>query len=886
MHRRRLNPTFLKLFASLLVMSPSAYAAPIVNIPASSRIGANGRIGTASPRVGSVGTYRGACSKWVKLSLTQADPILDTNIKGERLLDNVPPTLEFPAVPEPLAGDQSRADRKGRFYARAPVLDFDQAGVPGIHSPSRPLPWDQPTCRLQGTYGTAPDVSSLGPALAARFRGNLHIETAGVYTFAIRSDDGYRLRIGEIEIQSYNGVRAPDTDTSRARFGSPGVYPFEILYFDRGSIAALEVLVAAGDICFAGAPDFAVQAPCTTGTDVYNDNVPASAFAGVFQALDYHRLDLPTWVTSSSDPAFTVTDETCATEEPDQTCGPLQAGSCGNGIRERVNTGTLGSPTFADEQCDDGNLISGDGCSSTCTTETNFNCGAGSISTCTLPAPIVVAPAHDQTIDTTNPTYTGNVPGLASAAGYFIDLNLDGALLPGCTGIPLTQGNGGAFSCTPAAPVLTNGSHSIFAILRFGTTHLTPGEDNIFTVALSPPNTTIDSGPSGSVTTSNAAFTFSSDKSPVTFECKVDGAAAFSSCSSPLLLSGLSAGAHSLTVRAVSVTRGIDSTPAVRNWTVSLPPGAPLIALPVDGKAINTPGPECVGTAPAGATVNVYLDNATTPTCSATADASGAFRCTLAGPLSDGTHSVSARALNSLGTESPSSSINNFIVDTVPPQVSLAAPTGSTFMRRPTFEGTTEPGATVRVYLDQERQPLCTEAANVGGSFRCVPLTDLAIGQHLFTAEAEDLAGNISTRLPPQAFTILASTTEVQLLRIVEPSEGAVTSLRPRLAGVGVSGTEVDVFLDETKFCRARVDTDGTWNCAVETDLSPGGHVVSARTRPDGTSAALEHSVHFTVRVGDAQHLAVGCGCNSDSEVVWALLAIGALVSRRQRRAH
>jgi MYXO-CTERM domain-containing protein len=62
--------------------------------------------------------------------------------------------------------------------------------------------------------------------------------------------------------------------------------------------------------------------------------------------------------------------------------------------------------------------------------------------------------------------------------------------------------------------------------------------------------------------------------------------------------------------------------------------------------------------------------------------------------------------------------------------------------------------------------------------------------------------------------------------------------------------------------------------------------VVSARTRPDGTSAALEHSVHFTVRVGEAQHFAVGCGCTSNNDVGWAILALGALVSRRQRRAH
>ncbi len=860
-----------------------AQAGSITDIPASSRIGADGKIGSENPQAGAVGTYRGLCSKWVKHSLAQDPLLLDSLIKAERLIDNAAPTVEYPSVVEPLAGDQSQPARKGRFFARTPVLDFEQDNVEGLHSPSRPMPWAASSCRLQGTQGAVPNVESLRGTLAGRFRGNLHIEAAGVYTFAVRSDDGYTLRVGGVEIVAFKGIRGPYTDSGRARFASPGVYPFEIIYFDRGNIAALEVLVAGADICFTGDPNFTQQTPCTAGVDLNNNDVLPSALQGAFQVLDYRRVDLPTWVTTSSDPAFTVADESCATEQSDQTCGPLQTGACGNGIRERVNIGTLGTPSFADEQCDDGNLTNGDGCSSTCSTETNFTCGNGPISTCTLPAPVLLSPQHEATIDTTNPTYSGNVPGLTTATGYFVDLNLDGQLLTECTGLSLTEGNGGAFSCTPSMPTLSSGSHAVFAILRFGGTNLTPGEDNIFTVALTPPDTSIDSGPSGTISSSNAAFTFSSNRTPVTFECKLDDALVFSSCAPPLQLSGFGPGAHSLAVRAVSIARGIDPTPAVRNWTVSLPPGAPIIALPVDGKSINNARPDFVGTAPASTNVNVYLDNATTPSCAAVANSSGAFRCTITGPLTEGAHAVVAKSVNSSGLESQGSSINSFTVDLTAPAISVTSPTGSTTVLRPALEGTTEPGAVVRVYLDEDTQPLCTVTASVDGAFRCAPSMNLMVGSHRFTAEAEDSAGNVSTRSTALLFSITSGETETTALRMTEPGEGAVTSRRPRVAGVGEPGLEVDVLIDDKEICRTRVDASGTWSCVVDVDLSRGAHTATVRA-VTSTSIASEASVQFVVSVGDAQAFAVGCGCEGAEGGVWAVLAVVLLVLKRKHR--
>jgi DNA-binding phage protein len=88
---------------------------------------------------------------------------------------------------------------------------------------------------------------------------------------------------------------------------------------------------------------------------------------------------------------------------------------------------------------------------------------------------------------------------------------------------------------------------------------------------ITPPETTIDSGPSGTVGTTSASFVFSSNEAGSTFECKLD-AGAFGSCSSPKSYAGLSEGSHTFSVRATDGAGNVDATPATRTWTVNTAP--------------------------------------------------------------------------------------------------------------------------------------------------------------------------------------------------------------------------------------------------------------------------------------------------------------------------
>jgi chitodextrinase len=85
-----------------------------------------------------------------------------------------------------------------------------------------------------------------------------------------------------------------------------------------------------------------------------------------------------------------------------------------------------------------------------------------------------------------------------------------------------------------------------------------------------PPETTIGSGPAGTLASRSASFTFSASESGALFDCALD-AAPFAPCSSPYTYSQVAAGAHSFLVRAKDAAGNADPTPAIRSWTVVSP---------------------------------------------------------------------------------------------------------------------------------------------------------------------------------------------------------------------------------------------------------------------------------------------------------------------------
>ncbi len=88
-----------------------------------------------------------------------------------------------------------------------------------------------------------------------------------------------------------------------------------------------------------------------------------------------------------------------------------------------------------------------------------------------------------------------------------------------------------------------------------------------------PPDTVIDSGPSGTIRSNQATFTFrgSPEAKTAKIKCRVDGGTYFD-CGSPHTFSGLSDGSHTVDFRAVGYAGNSDSTPASRTFTVDYAP--------------------------------------------------------------------------------------------------------------------------------------------------------------------------------------------------------------------------------------------------------------------------------------------------------------------------
>lgn len=257
-----------------------------------------------------------------------------------------------------------------------------------------------------------------------------------------------------------------------------------------------------------------------------------------------------------------------------------------------------------------------------------------------------------------------------------------------------------------------------------------------------PPDTVIDSGPSGPTASTSAAFTFSSTEDGSSFQCSRDGVA-FAACSSPRLYANLAQGAHTFAVRAIDFFGNVDETPATRAWTVdTVAPDAPVITSPADGSTFATHTVPVTGTAVPATTVRV-LDG-TVPIGSVTADAAGDW--SLDTSPADGSHTYTADAADAAGNISTPSPPVAFTVATVPQTTIVSGPSGTVVSRSATFAfSSDEADATFECSRDGAAFTSCATPITYSG---------LAAGAHSFTVRARDAAGNVDPTPDSRNWTV------------------------------------------------------------------------------------------------------------------------------------
>ncbi len=187
------------------------------------------------------------------------------------------------------------------------------------------------------------------------------------------------------------------------------------------------------------------------------------------------------------------------------------------------------------------------------------------------------------TVDTTAPQTTissgpANGATTADSTPTFEFSSGDGGATFACS-----IDGGGTFACespfTPSA--LADGAHTfaVTAADEAGNTDPSPAS-RTFTVDTTAPQTAVGGGPQEGATTSDStpAFAFSSDAPGSTFECIIDGGAAFA-CQSPYTPAALADGEHTFSVTATDSSGNRDASPTIRRFTVDTRP-VPVALVP------------------------------------------------------------------------------------------------------------------------------------------------------------------------------------------------------------------------------------------------------------------------------------------------------------------
>ena len=158
----------------------------------------------------------------------------------------------------------------------------------------------------------------------------------------------------------------------------------------------------------------------------------------------------------------------------------------------------------------------------------------------------------------------------ASEAGSSFECLLDTAAYAACAS---PQGYAG----------LVQGPHtfSVRAIDGSGNVDATPSSI-VWVVDTLAPDTTIATKPQALSNSAAASFTFSSDETGTTFECKLD-VGDFDSCGASQTYTNLADGQHVLTVHARDTAGNVDASPASHTWTVdTVAPETTIASAPPD----------------------------------------------------------------------------------------------------------------------------------------------------------------------------------------------------------------------------------------------------------------------------------------------------------------
>ena len=300
---------------------------------------------------------------------------------------------------------------------------------------------------------------------------------------------------------------------------------------------------------------------------------------------------------------------------------------------------------------------------------------------------------------------------------------------------------------------LTDGSHT--ATFRAedaaGNQDQTPAT-RTFTVDTTAPDTQINTGPSGTISSNQATFTFAGDPAADTakIQCRIDSGP-FADCTSPKTFTGLTDGSHTATFRAEDAAGNQDQTPATRTFTVDTTAPDTQINTGPSGTISSNQATFTFAGDPAADTAKIQcrIDSGPFADCTSPKTFTG---------LTDGSHTATFRAEDAAGNQDQTPATRTFTVDTTAPDTQInTGPSGTISSNQATFTFAGDPAAdTAKIQCRIDSGPFadCTSPKTFTG------LTD---GSHTATFRAEDAAGNQDQTPATRTFTVDTTAPDTQI---------------------------------------------------------------------------------------------------------------------------
>jgi cysteine-rich repeat protein len=451
------------------------------------------------------------------------------------------------------------------------------------------------------------------------------------------------------------------------------------------------------------------------------------------------------------------------------------------------------------EQCDDGNIVNGDGCNATCQLESG--------ATCTVDVLPVIGVCDTAGTGSVSGNVCGN--GLVAWAEICDDSNTVNG--DGCSATcTLETGATCAVDVLPVIGVCDNG----------GTGSVIPD-----TTPPIVPTCTATPNPAtgGTLVTVTCTAIASGDS------ISISGAICTPDPSTGWDVTCTALGSIIGTNPTVTVTdpAGNPTTGTVPLVIDNTPPAAPTVTS-VDGQTGNIvtsdTTPTFVGTGEPGSTITI-TDGSGNVIGTGIVDGSGNWTVTPSTPLPEWTSVLTVTATDPAGNVSPGTPVT-VIVDTITPVAptvtSVDGQTGNivTSDTTPTFVGTGEPGSTITI-TDGSGNVIGTGIVDGSGNWTVTPSTPLPEWTSVLTVTATDPAGNVSPGTPVTVMVDTITPVAPTVTSVDGQTGNIVTSdTTPTFVGTGEPGSTITITDGSGNVIGTGiVDGSGNWTVTPSTPL-------------------------------------------------------------------